>query len=137
MSFSSRQFLLIIVTIGCVLAVTAYFTPFNPRLPWMNLLVAQLTSGRVTAVWLLPGCLLGLLGDLPAVGWFSVCLVMWLGSALTLGSQEFRLEVVRHFWYRDGLVGWPVALLFVFYIAFFAVRRMDRDLDNRRDARRM
>jgi hypothetical protein len=65
MSFSSRQFLLIIVTIGCGLAMTAYFAPYDLRMPLMNEVVEKLTSGRVTAVWLLPGCLLGLLGDLP------------------------------------------------------------------------
>jgi hypothetical protein len=136
MSFSSRQFLLIIVTIGCGLAMTAYFAPYDLRMPLMNEVVEKLTSGRVTAVWLLPGCLLGLLGDLPAIGWFLACLVVWLGNALALGSQQFRLEAVRQFWYRDELAGWPVALLFVFYLVFFALRRMYRDLDPRWESRR-
>ena len=137
MNFSSRQLLLIAVTFGCVLAVAAYFTPYDPRSPWMNELVEQLTSGPVTAVWLLPGCLLGLLGDLPAAAWFGGCLVTWLSGAWRVWYYEFHLGISRPLINRDGLVGWPVALLFVFYIVFFAVRRMDRDLDHRRESRRM
>jgi hypothetical protein len=72
----------------------------------------------------------------PAIGWFIACLVVWLGNALALGSQQFRLEAVRQFWYRDELAGWPVALLFVFYIVFFALRRMYRDLDPQWESRR-
>jgi hypothetical protein len=131
MSFSSRIFLLIVIGVGCLLAVLAYFAPYDPRLPLINEMVSALTAGRVTAVWLLPGCVIGWWADLWAAVWFGGCLAAWLVSAWMAGGYRLSPDIAQQLASGQGLAGWPVAALFVFFAAFFLVRRSDRQTDFR------
>jgi hypothetical protein len=126
MSFSSRLFLLIVVTLGCLISLAAYFAPHDSRLPWLTEVITQLRGGRVSAVWILPGCLLGLMADLWAAVWFGFCLAAWLLGTWIAGHNGIGVGIARKLSYGDVLTGWPVAMLFAFYTAFFVVRRIDR-----------
>jgi len=122
MSFSSRLFLLIVVGVGCLLALLSYFAPYDPRLPLINDLVAELNAGRMTAAWLLPGCVVGLWADLWAAVWFGGCTAGWVVSAWVAGNYQIGEGIADQMATGKGLTGWPVGMLFVFYLAFFLVR---------------
>lgn len=127
MNFSSRSFLIIAVTLGSLIALVTYFAPLDSRLPWLaDVIIPQLRAGRVSAVWILPGCLLGLWTDKWASAWFGVGLGGWLLSAASVARYELAADMPQDVVLRDCLVGWPVAMLFAFYTAFFFVRIVDR-----------
>lgn len=127
MTFGSRTSLISAVTLGCLISVTVYFAPLDSRLPGLaDLILPQLRAGRVSAVWLLPGCLLGLWTDRWASAWFGVCVGGWLVRAGNVARYELAADVAEKSVIHDVLQGWPVVLLFGFYTAFFFMRIVDR-----------
>jgi hypothetical protein len=127
MTFSSRTSLISAVTGGCLISLVAYFVPLDSRLPWLaDVILPQLRAGRVSAVWLLPGCLLGLWTDRWASAWFGVCVGGWLLSAGSVARYELAADMAQSTVVHDVLEGWPVAMLFAFYTFFFFMRIVDR-----------
>ena len=127
MNFGSRFFLIFAVTVGCVISLVAFFAPTDSRLPWLaDVIIPQLRAGRVSALWILPGCMLGLWTDRWAAVWFGLCLGGWVLGAGSVARYELAADLPGQVVLASALTGWPVAMLFAFYSAFFFIRIVDR-----------
>jgi hypothetical protein len=126
MNFSSRFFLMFAVTVGCMISLVAFFAPTDSKLPWLaDVIIPQLRAGQVSAMWILPGCALGLWTDKWASVWFGLCLGGWVLNAGSVARYELAASIPEHVVLADVLTGWPVAMLFAFYSAFFFMRIVD------------
>ena len=128
MTFSSRTSLILAVTSGGLISLLAYFASPDSRLPWLaDVILPMIQTGRLSAVWLLPGCMLGLWTDRWASVWFGICVGGWVLSAASVARHELAADLPQATVIHDVLRGWPVVMLFVFYTFFFFFRIVDRN----------